>query len=101
MLTTAPEATGEMFDVLVVRAPLQRRLRCGLVHSDGWVDDAPSVRLCAPDAVRRGASVDVLWQRTRHGLHLGAAGRAALEDCGLGHCAPGDPPVSGHAEEPA
>jgi glycerol-3-phosphate dehydrogenase len=38
-------------------APLQPRFRKGFVYSDGWVDDARLVVLCALDAAERGATV--------------------------------------------
>jgi len=38
-------------------APLDRRFTKGFVYSDGWVDDARLVALCAVDAAERGATV--------------------------------------------
>ncbi|MEO8079965.1 MAG: glycerol-3-phosphate dehydrogenase, partial [Caldimonas sp.] len=38
-------------------APLQPRFTKGFVYSDGWVDDARLVVLCALDAAERGATV--------------------------------------------
>ena len=38
-------------------APLQPRFTKGFVYSDGWVDDARLVVLCAVDAAERGATV--------------------------------------------
>jgi glycerol-3-phosphate dehydrogenase len=38
-------------------APLQARWTQGFVYSDGWVDDARLVALCALDAAERGAQV--------------------------------------------
>ncbi len=43
-------------------APLQARWTTGFAYSDGWVDDARLVALCAVDAAERGAAVLV---RTR------------------------------------
>jgi len=41
----------------VAGAPLKREFRRGFVYSDGWVDDARLVTLCAVDAAERGATV--------------------------------------------
>jgi glycerol-3-phosphate dehydrogenase len=41
----------------VAGAPLQPRFKKGFVYSDGWVDDARLVALCALDAAERGATV--------------------------------------------
>jgi glycerol-3-phosphate dehydrogenase len=41
----------------VAGAPLQPQFRKGFVYSDGWVDDARLVALCALDAAERGATV--------------------------------------------
>jgi glycerol-3-phosphate dehydrogenase len=41
----------------VAGPPLQPRFRKGFVYSDGWVDDARLVVLCALDAAERGATV--------------------------------------------
>jgi glycerol-3-phosphate dehydrogenase len=41
----------------VAGVPLQPQFRKGFVYSDGWVDDARLVALCALDAVERGATV--------------------------------------------
>jgi len=38
-------------------APLKPEFRRGFVYSDGWVDDARLVTLCAVDAAERGATV--------------------------------------------
>ena len=38
-------------------APLKPEFRRGFVYSDGWVDDARLVALCAVDAAERGATV--------------------------------------------
>ncbi len=38
-------------------APLKREFTKGFVYSDGWVDDARLVALCAVDAAERGATV--------------------------------------------
>src|SRR5512142_2738788 len=38
-------------------APLKREFTRGFVYSDGWVDDARLVTLCAVDAAERGATV--------------------------------------------
>jgi len=44
---------------------------------------------------------DVLWRRTKLGLHLDASGRAAVEDWWSDHPAAGDLPARRHTEEPA
>ena len=41
----------------VAGAPLDPRFKKGFVYSDGWVDDARLVVLCALDAAERGATV--------------------------------------------
>ena len=41
----------------VAGVPLQPQFRKGFVYSDGWVDDARLVALCALDAAERGATV--------------------------------------------
>ena len=41
----------------VAGAPLKREFSRGFVYSDGWVDDARLVALCAVDAAERGATV--------------------------------------------
>src|SRR5689334_15068421 len=41
----------------VAGAPLRREFTKGFVYSDGWVDDARLVALCAVDAAERGATV--------------------------------------------
>jgi len=41
-----------------VGAPLQRRYTRGFMYSDGWVDDARLVVLCAVDAAERGARIE-------------------------------------------
>jgi glycerol-3-phosphate dehydrogenase len=41
----------------VAGAPLQPQFTKGFVYSDGWVDDARLVALCALDAAERGATV--------------------------------------------
>jgi glycerol-3-phosphate dehydrogenase len=38
-------------------APLKREFTKGFVYSDGWVDDARLVALCAVDAAERGATI--------------------------------------------
>ena len=45
----------------VAGAPLKRRFSKGFVYSDGWVDDARLVVLCAIDAAERGATVLTGW----------------------------------------
>ena len=45
-------------------APLKRGFRKGFVYSDGWVDDARLVVLCAIDAAARGATVLTGWACT-------------------------------------
>ncbi|HRP28886.1 MAG TPA: glycerol-3-phosphate dehydrogenase [Burkholderiaceae bacterium] len=45
----------------VAGAPLQRRFRKGFVYSDGWVDDARLVVLCAIDAALHGAKILAGW----------------------------------------
>ncbi|HMN76607.1 MAG TPA: glycerol-3-phosphate dehydrogenase [Burkholderiaceae bacterium] len=45
----------------VAGTPLQRRFHKGFVYSDGWVDDARLVVLCAIDAALRGASILTGW----------------------------------------
>ena len=41
-----------------VGAPLQRRYTRGFMYSDGWVDDARLVVLCAVDAAEHGARIE-------------------------------------------
>ncbi|WP_246294618.1 glycerol-3-phosphate dehydrogenase [Piscinibacter koreensis] len=43
-------------------APLAARFRTGFVYSDGWVDDARLVVLCAIDAAERGAEILTRWR---------------------------------------
>jgi glycerol-3-phosphate dehydrogenase len=43
-------------------APLKPEFRKGFVYSDGWVDDARLVVLCAVDAAERGATVLTRWR---------------------------------------
>ncbi len=45
----------------VAGAPLKRGFSKGFVYSDGWVDDARLVVLCALDAQERGATVLTGW----------------------------------------
>ncbi len=45
----------------VAGAPLKRGFSKGFVYSDGWVDDARLVVLCAIDAAERGAQVLTGW----------------------------------------
>ena len=45
----------------VAGAPLKRGFRKGFVYSDGWVDDARLVVLCALDAQERGATILNGW----------------------------------------
>ena len=45
-------------------APLKRGFRKGFVYSDGWVDDARLVVLCAIDAAQHGATVLTGWACT-------------------------------------
>lgn len=45
--------------------PLKARYTRGFVYSDGWVDDARFVVLCAMDAAERGAEVLTRWACTR------------------------------------
>ena len=42
--------------------PLKRRFTKGFVYSDGWVDDARLVVLCAIDAAERGATILTRWR---------------------------------------
>ncbi|HEX7439957.1 MAG TPA: glycerol-3-phosphate dehydrogenase, partial [Caldimonas sp.] len=42
--------------------PLKPSFRKGFVYSDGWVDDARLVVLCAVDAAERGATVLTRWR---------------------------------------
>ncbi|MGQ0599874.1 glycerol-3-phosphate dehydrogenase [Aquabacterium sp.] len=55
--------------------PLHERFLHGFEYSDGWVDDARLVALCAVDAAERGASIltrtSCVWaQRAPHGWHV-------------------------------
>jgi glycerol-3-phosphate dehydrogenase len=43
-------------------APLKPTFRKGFVYSDGWVDDARLVVLCAVDAAERGAAILPRWR---------------------------------------
>jgi glycerol-3-phosphate dehydrogenase len=56
-------------------APLKKSYTKGFVYSDGWVDDARLVTLCAIDAVERGATVltrtAVTSAKRGHGAHSG------------------------------
>jgi len=59
--------------------PLKRGYRRGFVYSDGWVDDARLVVLCAIDAADRGATILKGWRCTdaRRGAQ---AWHATLQD---------------------
>ncbi|NUP86936.1 MAG: FAD-dependent oxidoreductase, partial [Burkholderiaceae bacterium] len=52
-----PASTGVDLRRDPVGAPLKPHYRRGFVYSDGWVDDARLVVLCALDAQRHGATV--------------------------------------------
>lgn len=52
-----PGSTGVNLRTSPLGAPLQPRFSRGFVYSDGWVDDARLVVLCAIDARERGADI--------------------------------------------
>ena len=61
--------------------PLKPSYERGFVYSDGWVDDARLVTLCAVDAAERGATVltrTTCLQATRHATGW----QATLRDAG-------------------